>query len=233
MIPTKNEEDYLPDVLASIKNQTLQPDEIIIADDASTDKTRKIAKDAGARIVKGGMPGAARNHGAKVATGDLILFLDADVELRDKTFLKEIVKEFVKRRLDIAAPDVVPIDGNKFDKFAHEVYNAYVRLIGRLRAHAPGFCILVKKSIHNQIKGFDETIIFAEDHDYANRAKKIGRFGFLSKTVPIHVSTRRMVRDGRLRMVLTYLLAEVHIWVFGPIRHNAFRYTFGHDKKSK
>ena len=83
VIPAKNEEKYLPKLLASVKKQSFKDYEIIVADNNSKDKTKEIAKSYGCKIVKGGLPGKGRNAGAKIAKGEIILFLDADVILPD------------------------------------------------------------------------------------------------------------------------------------------------------
>ncbi|MEN6592532.1 MAG: glycosyltransferase family A protein, partial [Methanobacterium sp.] len=54
IIPTYNEEEYLPYLLESIKRQDFTDYEVIVADAHSTDKTREIAKSFGAKIVDGG-----------------------------------------------------------------------------------------------------------------------------------------------------------------------------------
>lgn len=64
IVPTKNEERYLPGLLKSIKKQTVQPYEIIVADAGSTDRTVEIAKKYGAKVIKGGIPQVGRNKGA-------------------------------------------------------------------------------------------------------------------------------------------------------------------------
>jgi glycosyltransferase involved in cell wall biosynthesis len=76
IIPTKNEEQNLPVLLAALRAQTLfqrlpQEIEIIVADAHSTDATRALAIQAGARVVDGGMPGPGRNRGAEAATAAL------------------------------------------------------------------------------------------------------------------------------------------------------------------
>jgi len=82
VIPARNAAQILPRCLASLKAQTRLPDEIIVADDGSSDDTAAIAEQFGARSVrlapKG--PGAARNAGAQLARGDLLLFTDSDCE---------------------------------------------------------------------------------------------------------------------------------------------------------
>ena len=227
VIPTKDEEVLLPRLLRSIEAQTLQSVEVIVADAKSEDRTREIAKEFGARVVEGGMPGPGRNRGAEAANGDLIFFFDADVQLPHERFLEDAVQEFEARKLDIATADVWPINGTPYDEFSHNVYNKYVRLWGDKHPHAPGFCILVRKDVHRAINGFDERVLFLEDHDYACRASKVAKFGFLTDT-QIHVSTRRQERDGRWSMGWKYVMAELHYLFLGSIRHNGFNYTFGY-----
>lgn len=227
VIPTKNEEAYLPRLLESIKKQTLQPLEVIVADAHSTDTTREIARSYGARVVDGGKIGFGRNAGAREVKTEFILFLDADVELRDPEFLEKAVGEMLERKLDLATCDVFPLSDQYIDHFLHNAYNTYARAWGSLYPHAPGFCMLTRKTLHEQIGGFDESVTFCEDHDYARRATEQGHFGFLRST-KIPVSIRRLDRDGRMNIAIKYLLAELHLAFLGPIRHDRFRYTFGH-----
>ncbi|MFA6018462.1 MAG: glycosyltransferase [Patescibacteria group bacterium] len=233
VIPTKNEEQYLPSILAELREQSLQPIEVIVSDANSTDATRAIAEKFGAKVVDGGLPSAGRNRGAEVATGDLIYFFDADVILRDKNFLVHAVEEFERKTFDVAAPRIGVVDAKAFDRFTHAFYNGYIRLIQSFLPHLPGFCILVRRSLHEAIGGFDESVLFCEDCDYAIRSAKKGKFGILD-SVEILVTTRRQERDGRLSMTIKYILAEFHIIFLGPIRHDKFKYGFGYDvKKSK
>ena len=227
VIPTKNEALYLPKLLDSIKSQTLQPRECVVADASSTDGTAMIARQAGCRVVEGGMPGAGRNRGAESATSDLLLFLDADVILQDPRFLERAVQEFHARKLDFATCDVEPLSHNAFDRIMHHLYNLYVRALANIHPHAPGFCIFARREKHGALHGFDESITFCEDHDYVLRGARIGSFGIL-RSVKIPVSVRRLERDGRFMIALKYVLAEFYIMLFGPIRTNRFRYTFGH-----
>lgn len=231
VIPTKNEEADLPKLLASLAAQTVRPTEIIVADAKSTDKTRAIAEAAGARVVDGGLPSVGRNKGAIAATSPLVLFLDADVILQDPTTIERMLAAFEERSLDVATCEVEPLEAGRVDKVLHKAYNQYAKALQKIFPHAPGFCILAKKEIHDRIGGFDESVVFCEDHDYVQRASKIGRFGILPVKVP--VSIRRLDRDGRLQIAVKYVLAELHLATLGPIRHDLFHYTFGHDKKKK
>lgn len=230
IIPTKNEQECLPRLISSIRKQTIQPQEIIIADNESEDDTKRVTRELGASVVEGGSPAFGRNRGAEAAKSDILLFLDADVELRDPEFLEKSIGEMLERRLDLATCDVFPLSDAYLDHFMHKAYNSYVRVWGALFPHAPGFCMFARKDLHERIGGFDETITFCEDHDYARRANKVGKFGFLRST-KIPVSIRRMDRDGRMKIAIKYLMAEVHIATIGPIRHNKFNYTFGHTKE--
>ncbi|NQV90235.1 glycosyltransferase [Candidatus Uhrbacteria bacterium] len=229
VIPTKNEEASLPRLLESIQKQTLLPAQIIVADAQSTDTTRKIATAFGATVVEGGLISYGRNAGAASASTDFILFLDADVELRDPEFLEKSVGEMMEKRLDLATCDVFPLSDQFIDHFLHKAYNTYARAWGSLYPHAPGFCMLVRRRLHEEIGGFDEEITFCEDHDYARRASEKGLFGILRST-KIPVSIRRLDRDGRMKIAVTYLLAELHLAFLGPIKHDKFRYSFGHSQ---
>src|SRR6266576_689991 len=124
IIPTKNEEACLSRLLQSIKSQTFQPAEIIVADADSTDRTREIAKLYECRVVTGGNhPGIGRNKGALVAKSQLLLFLDADVVLPDNDFLKRSVNEFEERVLGVACCLAIITSDNIIDRFGVGLIN--------------------------------------------------------------------------------------------------------------
>ena len=95
IIPARNEAQNLPAILASLKSQTRIPDEIICADDGSTDETAAIAAGFGVRVLSlhdkpEGWLGKswACHKGAQAASGDLLLFLDADITLGPRAIEK-------------------------------------------------------------------------------------------------------------------------------------------------
>ena len=88
VIPARNEEGNLPRLLAALKSQNVSPFEILVVDDASQDQTAEIARSFGARVLTPpekpeGWVGKswACQFGAERASGELLLFLDADVDL--------------------------------------------------------------------------------------------------------------------------------------------------------
>jgi len=85
IIPARNEEKNLPRLLRSLQSQSTPPEEIIVVDDGSTDRTAAVAAELGARVVTPpplpeGWRGKtwACQHGADQAKGEWLLFLDAD-----------------------------------------------------------------------------------------------------------------------------------------------------------
>jgi len=232
IIPTYNEETLLPRLLKSIKRQKGVQYEIIIADNNSTDKTKEIARSYGAKIVLGGLPAQARNNGAKEANGEILIFLDADVVLPAKDFLKYCVSELKDRNLQIATCVVRPISEKIIDKALHQAVTLFIKATCKIVPHMPGCCIIIYKSAHQKIHGFNEELRMAEDHDYAQRASQIGKFGIL-KSYPIFVSVRRLENDGRVKIAVKYVLCEAYMQLIGPVKSDIFKYQFGHNKKAE
>lgn len=230
IIPTLNEEKYLPILLKEIKKQNFSDYEIIVADAGSEDKTVEIAKSFGCKITKGGLPARGRNEGAKIAKGDLFLFMDADNIYLPENFLNDLLNEFQERNLGVASFTIMP-NGKLIDKIIYGLYNFFVKLSQRFFAFATN-SILVKKEVFEKVGGFDEEIKIGEDHDFAKRCSKISKYGFI-KTKPVLTSTRRFEIEGRLRTYLKYLLAGIYMLFFGPVKKDIFKYRFNDLKKKK
>jgi hypothetical protein len=86
-VPARDEANRLPRLLAGLRAAAPRPDEVIVVDDGSRDGTADIARAHGARVLVAGDPPAgwtgkahACHRGAAVAAGDVLVFLDADVE---------------------------------------------------------------------------------------------------------------------------------------------------------
>jgi len=222
VIPTLNEEKYLPRLLESIKKQGFSDFEIIIADDNSKDNTVNIAKRFSAKIISGGLPAKARNNGAKVAKGDVILFLDADVIL-PKGFLKKAINVFEKRKLDIGTFFLVPKKSKIAAFLFNLLYNYPIVVFEKILPHA-AMAILVKKDIFFEVGGFDEEITLGEDHYFARQVNKKGKFGIIKTKVLI--STRRFRKDGWVKTFFKYWSCEVYMTLIGPPKKNNFGKRF-------
>jgi glycosyltransferase involved in cell wall biosynthesis len=226
IIPTLNEENYLPFLLESIKKQDFLDYEIIVADAGSKDKTIELAKEHGVKVIPGGLPAKGRNEGAKVSKGDLLLFLDADIILSPDFFTKTL-EEFEKRKLDVASFCLDSQSKRKRERFLFNFfYNWPIIIFEKVLSHGSQ-AILVKREIFKEVNGFDENIKFAEDHNLVRKIKKIGRFGII-KSIKILSSIRRFEKDGWLSTYFRYIMAELYMIFFGDIKEDLFKYEFGH-----
>lgn len=228
IIPAYNEEKYIPSLLKCIRSQNYRNYEIIVADADSIDKTRQIAKKYGCRIVKGGLPAAGRNSGAKAAKGSILLFLDADVEL-DHNFLKNALKEFKERELDIAGFYIHPLGNNVLDKIFFSIFNLWIFATQLFYPNASGSGILCRKWLHKKIRGFDESIKLSEDMDYAKRCGKYGRFRII-KSAKSYIAMRRFDKEGRFNVSFKLLLSALYRIFFGEIRSDIFKYNLRYRK---
>ena len=239
VIPSKNEENYLPRLLESIKRQDFSDYEIIVADNNSQDRTRPIAEEYGARVVDGGLPAAGRNRGAEVAAGKILLFLDADTELPEEDFLRNAVGEFRRRELAIGAPITI-VDGNFLDRLFFRYWNYFVATMQYFKPLAGGWCIFVRTALHRRIGGFDEEIMLGEDSDYAQRAAKLGKFRFMMD-VKVKASERRLKKEGYIKVAMQDIGLGLYILThLGRMdKKNRFHYEFdiyehgGEDKTER
>ena len=94
MIPAKNEAKLIPRLLTSLTNQDyskMSSTRVLVADANSTDGTPEIVMRFRDRlnvsVIRGGMPSVGRNQGAAVADTPYVLFLDADIELADRSLI--------------------------------------------------------------------------------------------------------------------------------------------------
>jgi glycosyltransferase involved in cell wall biosynthesis len=97
VIPVYNEAKYLDACLSSLSKQSYSQNEIIIVDDGSTDKSLEICRKYKTLIFKQAHlgPGAARNLGVSYATGEIIVFADADIRY-DLDYIKKLIDPILK-----------------------------------------------------------------------------------------------------------------------------------------
>ena len=230
IIPTYNEEKYLPVLLESIKKQGIKDLEIIVSDNKSTDRTIIIAEKYGCLITSGGLPAKGRNQGAKIAKGDILLFLDADVVL-PIGFIKKSISEFNKRNLDVASYKILPKKGNKIVNGGFDVlYNWPAFLSQGFLPHG-AMGIMVKKKIFDKIGGFNEKIKIAEDHYFVRQVAEVGKFGIISST-KLFISLRRFKKDGCTKTLSKYLATSIYMLSGKPVKRG-ISYNFGHYSNKK
>ncbi|MCX7996985.1 MAG: glycosyltransferase [Patescibacteria group bacterium] len=153
VIPAYNEEAYLPECLAGIRNQIRQPDEVIVVDNNSTDATPAIARKYGARVIKEKNKGIAwtRNTGFNSATGDIIVRVDADTRLFPD-WIQKAETHFTKSSVDAIAGK------NNYDTFSKDfdsLYTTYHRVAKYINNNTPvmsGSNFALRKSTWNSIR---------------------------------------------------------------------------------
>ncbi|AGF55745.1 glycosyltransferase involved in cell wall biosynthesis [Clostridium saccharoperbutylacetonicum] len=167
----KDEEEYLPRCLSSIKDIV---DEIIIVDTGSSDKTVEIAKNFGAKIYYfkwNNDFSEARNESLKYATKDWILILDADDELNSES--KETFKVLLNTELDEKAIyhfETLSYYGNSIDND-----NIAINLNPRLFKNNRG--IHYEGEVHNQL------ISVKGDYNAVCNEIKIYHYGYIDKRI--------------------------------------------------
>lgn len=233
VIPTLNEQEFLPKLLKSISEQDFENYEVIVADANSKDDTRKIAKDYGAKVVEGGMPGVGRNRGAEISKGKYLFFFDADVILPDD-FLKSAISEMESREIELSTCESIPISSEPLDPLFFEIYNISSKIASLMKgAPIMGYAFFVTKDLFERTGGFNEKIVFGEDYDLAKRAAKKGKFKILN-SVGLNVSMRRLDKEGRLNFLLKMGYAYVYVKLFKSIEKEIFSYEFGKfDQKNE
>jgi len=232
IIPTYNEEKYLPQLLESIHRQNFDNYEVIVADAGSKDSTRDIAKKYGCKIVKGGIPSVGRNRGAEVAQGEFLLFLDSDVILTDG-YIKNALEEFEEYELGIAITQIAPLSDKTFDKLTHDFANFFMRNVESIKPHGAGcYGILTRKTLHEEVDGFDENLDFGEDTDYIEKIASISSFKVL-RTPRLFVSTRRIDEEGRKNLAIKYAKSTLYHFTGRKISADELNYNFGHCENKR
>jgi glycosyltransferase involved in cell wall biosynthesis len=186
IIPVYNAEKYLAEALDSVLAQTVVPDEIILVDDGSTDGSRQIAAEyrKHARLVEQQNlgPAAARNHGLRLARGELITFLDADdLWATDKTARQ--CKAFAE------APGLGICITHAQNFWAPELQSEQAHLDQRYADPHPGYvcqCLMARREVFDRVGVFDESLRVSEDTDWFSRAERAGVVKVVLHDVLVH-----------------------------------------------
>ena len=226
----KRQEEYLPVLLESIKQQDFSDYEIIVADADSKDNTVKIAEEYGCIVVEGGMPAVGRNNGAKVAKGDYLLFLDSDLKLTED-YLAKVIYEFKMERLGIAITQMKPLSKKTEDKLLHDLANLFMISVEKIKPHGAGcYGIIAKRELHERCGGFNEELTFGEDTEYIERLAKKERFKVL-RNAKIGVSTRRLEEEGLATLAKQYGKSTVNDFLGIRTEASDLNYGFDHGKE--
>jgi glycosyltransferase involved in cell wall biosynthesis len=237
IIPCKNEAGTVEKLLDSILKQTRHPDEIIVIDSHSTDTTvaavNSYTSRLPIRVVTAQKQGVthARNEGAEAANGDLLLFIDADVQLAPnlieklfKSAKKGVEAGGFSQRMDAETMHLRV--GSRF-------MNGYVRTMSLTPWPIFFSCFFVTKKLHDELHGFDPNIWIMEDYDYAYRARKRGaRFRIVPGTY--FVSSARRFEEGEGHSILKAIYAEAYRYTHGmKITNPLYDYSMGDHAKEK
>lgn len=218
IIPTLNEEKFLPKLLASLTGQTLKNFEVIIVDGSSKDKTVETAKEFNRKLPslsvivskKASLP-LQRNLGARAARGTWLAFIDADGILMPYFF--ERATKFVSERHPSLFTTWFQPDSDKAGE-------AMFTLLGNMtvegsilfhRPMAPGPLTLVLKSAYESVGGYDEEHAYHEDVDFGLRLAKKGITPDVLRETLCVWSLRRIRKEGAFKVVQQYIRSALPV----------------------
>ena len=224
IIPTLNEGRYIGRTLQSLKNQKFSDMEVIIADSMSTDNTVDIARHTykGVRIcecTKKG-PTYAFNTAAKMARGDLLMFIDADTSVSRK-MLFAYDEAFRKNDIVAATGPIKPLERTTWGtRIGFKIVSVYVvkllRAMGKPSIIGSNF--MTTRKAYAKVGGKDEELPTYYDWDLAHRLGRIGNVMFVDNAVA-YTSVRRVKKWGALKYFSWHV-------------SNAMLYQFTHKVRS-
>lgn len=217
VIPTLNEERFLPRCLASLERQTLPPREVIVVDGGSRDGTLEIARDFGARVIQIKEKGIARARhiGFESARTPFIASTDADAVV-PKNWLEELVLPF-KDRSVVGTFGPLRFKEDGLD-FVGEALTLVQRLSLLLRIpvfYGPNFA--VRKEAFLRVDGFLEPggdfpkgYPEADDLLIGLKLGRVGRVVFLPR-LRVLASPRKLDFKGVIRNLCLYPVRDARI----------------------
>lgn len=235
VVPAYNEESYLPACLESILEQTRNLPaqlageiEIIVVNNASTDRTREVAlRYPGVHVVDQPRKGLthARQAGFAASRGELIANVDSDSRLTPGWLAQALAAFAAEPTLvSLSGPflyyDLTPtqrVSVRIFYAVAFLVY-ALNRYILRAGSMVQGGNFVLRRAALEQIGGFNLAISFyGEDTDIARRLHHVGQVRF-TFDLKMFSSARRLKKEGMLTMAARYTLN--YLWT--TFRHRPF-----------
>jgi glycosyltransferase involved in cell wall biosynthesis len=234
IIPTLNEQEYLPKLLHSLTLQSIKDFEVIVVDGVSDDATIKAAEEFNNLLHLTILSTARRNVsyqrnlGANRARGSYYIFLDADATVFPD-FLQEL-KLYIQKNKDEALlmpwyeSDNPQIGYKMAVPIAHSISNV---LQNMGVSHVLTCLMVVKKELFNHLRGFDEKVVFGEDADLVGRALKHGNRVKLVTKAKVYISMRRWEKEGAWHYGLKILSHWGHILLHGKQTTKKFKYEMG------
>ena len=217
IIPAYNEENYLRQTLEAILAQDYPDFEVIVIDNASTDRTSDIARSFQSRGVKvfleknkGTMWACER--GRKEATGEIIVRMDADC-LPEKDWLSKGAAFFNDEKVVVASGPYYYFDAPVFFRIVSLMIQEYIyvplnSIFQMLRLKigiTVGGNTFMRSSALAAIGGFNTSITFyGDDTDLPKRMSAVGRAVF-SKKIIMPTSARRFKKEGIMKLQMRYL----------------------------
>jgi glycosyltransferase involved in cell wall biosynthesis len=220
VIPCYNDGQYITETIEKLKQQTVQPIEIIIVNDGSTDNYTlsvldKLATDPLIQVLhkENGRMSAARNYGVQYAKGDFIAALDAD-DYFDNHFFEKAIKVFKSEERIAVVTSYIKFFGNTHGHSKPRGGNAYNFLFSN---QCPA-CAMVRKSVWDQIGGYDEQMKLGyEDWEFYIR---ITQLGFNVHLIPEYLLYYRQTDKSTLKnqthpnrkQLIEYILSKHKDW---------------------
>ncbi len=199
VVPALNEEKCIEGTLKSLRAQEYAGRlELIVADGNSTDKTVPIAKKYCDRIVTESTRtiAAGRQTGTRSAGGEVVLYTDADGRA-DPHWAARMTRAFEDPNVVAAFGMIEPLDSGPLEHFALK-YSvlAAAAVFNWLRLdYVYGNNMAVRKSVFEQVGGFDIYLVTGEDTDVMHRMRSRGKIVFVPDA-KIYYSTRRIRKWG-------------------------------------
>ncbi|MBI2443531.1 MAG: glycosyltransferase family 2 protein [Candidatus Levybacteria bacterium] len=242
IIPTLNEEKYLPRLLHALSKQTFTSLEVIVVDASSKDHTIAEAEKFHTKIqkltsfqIKKRTIAYQRNFGAEKAKGVYLVFLDADVDL-SPGYLQKIYTAIKKGRYDFITTWGQADTKRKIDVSLVMIYNLIIEIEKAIeKPFSPGFNTIIRSDHFRRIK-FWENLSFSEDYDFTARAIREGINLKILREPRIVISLRRFRSEGTFSTITRFVIANIYIMLKGPITTDLFEYSMGghvHNKKSE
>lgn len=211
IIPAYNEEKYIGACLEhALKNSNGKFSEIIVIDNASTDRTKEVAeKYPSVRVIREDQKGLtkARQRGFVESTGDILAYIDADTHMPEKWI--EILENNFNKNPDCAclSGPYVYYDVSKFKQLLVKFYWYIGMPIYLLTGYMViGGNFVIRKDVLEKMNGFDTNIKFyGEDTDIGRRANKFGKIKFNPRFY-MYTSARRLNDQGFFSTGYTYVI---------------------------